>query len=206
MTDESTVRPERTTTNDDVTDIKERERALDILVRNYPGMIYHCRDDEDWSMLYVNDGALGLTGYGSDDFVSKRISYAPLIDESDRDRVRSSIREAIAARRPFDIEYRIRTRLGAEKNVREHGAGIFSADGRLLFLEGFISDVTIQRRTDAALETSERRYRELFEQAPVGIFSTASDGRALGVNPALAWMLGCTAPTKSRGRATGSRS
>ena len=46
MTDESTVRPERTTTNDDTTDIKERERALDILVRNYPGMVYHCRDDE----------------------------------------------------------------------------------------------------------------------------------------------------------------
>lgn len=61
MTDESTVRPERTTTNDDTTDIKERERALDILVRNYPGMVYHCRDDEDWSMLYVNDGAIGLT-------------------------------------------------------------------------------------------------------------------------------------------------
>lgn len=197
MTDESTVRPERTTTNDDVTDIKERERALDILVRNYPGMVYHCRDDEDWSMLYVNDGALGLTGYGNDDFVSQRISYESLIHESDRDRVRSSIREAIAARRPFDVEYRIRTRDGAEKNVREHGSGVFSADGRLLFLEGFISDVTIQRRTDAALETSERRYRELFEQAPIGIFSTASDGRALGVNPALARMLGCASPQEA---------
>ena len=197
MTDESTIRPERTTTNDDTTDMKERERALDILVRNSPGMVYHCRDDEDWSMLYVNDGARGLTGYGSDDFVSKRISYASLIDESDRDRVRSSIREAIAARRPFDIEYRIRTRDRAEKNVREHGAGIFSTDGQLLFLEGFISDVTIQRRTDAALETSERRYREIFEQAPVGIFSTTSDGRALGVNPALARMLGCASPQEA---------
>ena len=206
MTDESGILSNQSVNPGDTTVLKERERALDILARNYPGMIYHCRDDEDWSMLYVNDGARGLTGYGSDDFVSKRISYASLIDESDRDRVRSSIREAIAARRPFDIEYRIRTRDRAEKNVREHGAGIFSTDGQLLFLEGFISDVTIQRRTDAALETSERRYRELFEQAPIGIFSTASDGRALGVNPALAWMLGCTAPTNSRGRASGSRS
>ncbi len=197
MTDESNIRRKRTAEHGDTTVMKERERALDILMRNYPGMIYHCRDDEDWSMLYVNDGALGLTGYGCDEFVSRRIPYTSLIHESDRDRVRSSIREAIAAQSPFDVEYRIRTRGGAEKNVREHGVGIFSADGQLLFLEGFISDVTAQRRADAALETSERRYRELFEQAPVGIFSTTSDGRALGVNPALARMLGCESPQEA---------
>ena len=97
------IRSNQSVNPGDTSVMKERERALDFLARNYPGMIYHCRDDEDWSMLYVNDGALGLTGYGSDDFVSKRISYASLIDESDRDRVRSSIREAIAARRPFDL-------------------------------------------------------------------------------------------------------
>jgi PAS domain S-box-containing protein len=41
-----------------------------------------------------------------------------------------------------------------------------------------------------ALEESERRYREIFEQATEGIFQTTEDGRILAANPALADILG----------------
>ena len=41
-----------------------------------------------------------------------------------------------------------------------------------------------------ALQQSERKYRSLFENAPVGIFTTTSDGRAISVNPEMARIVG----------------
>jgi PAS domain S-box-containing protein len=45
-----------------------------------------------------------------------------------------------------------------------------------------------------ALAQSEARYRQIFEQSPLGIFRSTLDGRILEANPAMAGMLGCADP------------
>src|SRR5690606_32342223 len=55
---------------------------------------------------------------------------------------------------------------------------------------GVMRDVTEERRQRAALERAARRYRELFEESPVGLFRTRRDGSVLEVNPAMARLLG----------------
>ena len=52
-------------------------------------------------------------------------------------------------------------------------------------------------RAQLALEGSESRYRQLIESAPVGIFQTSSEGRALFVNPAMARILGVGSPEEA---------
>jgi len=54
----------------------------------------------------------------------------------------------------------------------------------------------------AALETSEHRYRALFDNAPVGIFQTTVDGRATIVNPEMAAIVGCATPEEAIARFT----
>lgn len=52
-------------------------------------------------------------------------------------------------------------------------------------------DLARQAQTAAdALAESERRYRTLVENAPVGIFTTTSQGKVIAANPAMARMLG----------------
>ena len=46
----------------------------------------------------------------------------------------------------------------------------------------------------AALEASERRYRELVDLAPIGIFRSTLEGRFVSVNPALVSLLGYDSP------------
>src|SRR3954452_24040335 len=41
-----------------------------------------------------------------------------------------------------------------------------------------------------ALQESQRAYRDLFENAPIGIYRTTADGTIMMTNPALAEMLG----------------
>ncbi|HMM37985.1 MAG TPA: EAL domain-containing protein [Desulfovibrio sp.] len=60
--------------------------------------------------------------------------------------------------------------------------------GRLLLLARDLSSV-------AALERSERRYRNVFDNAVEGIFVTTPDGRYIDANPALARMYGFDSPT-----------
>ncbi len=47
------------------------------------------------------------------------------------------------------------------------------------------------RRTEEALHETEQRYKNLFDNAHVGIYRTTPDGRILVANPALMRMLGC---------------
>lgn len=51
-----------------------------------------------------------------------------------------------------------------------------------------------RRKIDEALRRSEVRFRELFMNAPIGIFQSTPDGRLLTANPALAATLGYKSP------------
>ncbi|MDD5263714.1 MAG: PAS domain S-box protein [Candidatus Bipolaricaulis sp.] len=62
--------------------------------------------------------------------------------------------------------------------------------GDLAFALRGLDTAEASRRAEAALETSEARYRSLFENAILGIYQMTSDGRILAANPALVAMLG----------------
>ena len=55
---------------------------------------------------------------------------------------------------------------------------------------GLARDVTEERAQQRAIEAAERRYRELFEESPVGLFRTLHDGTIVDANPAMVHMLG----------------
>lgn len=133
--------------------LHESRRRLTTLMSNLEGMVYRCRNTKDWTMEFVSEGSENLTGYSPDDLVDDhRIAYGSLIHPKDREMVWTRIQAALRHRGPFEIMYRIHTKQGDEKWVWEQGRGVSDAQGRILALEGFISDVTEQQRSAEALE------------------------------------------------------
>ncbi len=119
------------------------ERALLTLMNSLPGMAYRGPLARQRQMDLVNNGAWDLTGFEPDSFmIPSSIPYGSLIHADDQDFVWQELQMAVQERRAFELQYRIRTAEGQIKWVLERGSGLFASDGKLLAVEGFISDIT----------------------------------------------------------------
>ncbi len=137
---------------------RESERRLATLMGNLPGMAFRCRNDSDWSMEFVSQGALPLTGYAPGDLIDNRtVAYGDLIHPADRDTVWNEIQQALSGQRPYTLTYRIRTAKGQERWVWEQGIGVGGTEGAPVAIEGFISDITELKMAEAALRISKER-------------------------------------------------
>jgi diguanylate cyclase (GGDEF)-like protein/PAS domain S-box-containing protein len=173
----------------------DQERLLKTLLSQLDGMVYRSRDDEFWTMEFVSEGCQALTGYRPEDLLfNSRVSYEDVTHPEDRGRVRLSIREAITARRRFDIAYRITRADGEVRWVSERGTGIYGAEGKLQAIQGFVWDITRQREDEQALREAELRYRSIFENSVEGMFQSTPEGRYIAANPALARIFGYDSP------------
>ncbi len=144
-------------------ELRESQRSLQTLLSNLPGMAYRSRPGMPWQVDFVSEGALELTGYPPSALVgSGESSLVRLIDADDRAALRRGIEEAIAERRPFHLNYRIRTADGTVKWVMEQGRAIHDETGAVERLEGIITDVTDRIQARQLLQQRvEERTREL---------------------------------------------
>ncbi len=75
--------------------------------------------------------------------------------------------------------------------VRENAKVVRDANGKILYFEGTVEDITERKLAEEKLQRSEAQLRSLIDNAPYGIYQSdpRSDG-FLDVNPALVEMLG----------------
>ncbi len=131
----------------------ESERRLHTLMNHLPGMAYRCRNDADWTMEFVSQGATALTGYSPDALIgNKRIAFARLIHPADRARVDADVQACLATGKPYRVIYRLLNAQGETRWVWEQGQGVFSPDRDETLLEGFISDITEQHESERVQE------------------------------------------------------
>jgi len=138
--------------------LEESRREMETLLSNLPGMAYRCRNDREWTMVFVSEGCYDLTGYTTDDLMNnRRISYNEIIHPEDREAVWDQVQEALQKQAHFQLNYRIITAEGEVRWVWEQGIGVHSPTGELVSLEGFITDNTERRKAEEILRLNFER-------------------------------------------------
>ncbi|HOW55038.1 MAG TPA: PAS domain S-box protein [Syntrophorhabdaceae bacterium] len=149
----------------------ENQRRLMTLMSNLQGMAYRCRNDRDWTMEFVSDGCLNLTGYSPEDLIDSRVvSYAGLIAPDDRDMVWDMVQNSISGCTPFRMQYRIHTKDGRLKWVSEQGIAVMDSEGAVQALEGFITDITDLKQAEDGLRRMNAFLDSIVENIPDMIF------------------------------------
>jgi PAS domain S-box-containing protein len=132
------------------------------LMSNLPGIAYRCKNDQWWTMMYMSEGCASVTGYTANELLeNSNKSFSSLIYPDDLDYVRKNVDEAIANRTRFQMEYRIWGKEGDLRWVWEQGNAIYSADNQVMFLDGYIADITQRKRIEDEVKQAARSLVEL---------------------------------------------
>lgn len=152
--------------------LRESQERLETLVANLPGMAYRCRKDAQWTMTYVSEGCEAITGYKREELEENRVvRYSQLMHETDREVHTTRCRELIDAHESYQGEYRLIDRYGRERWIHESASGVYDSDGSVLFVDGFIQDVTAARRAKSEREQLDRKVRETQKLESLGVLA-----------------------------------
>ncbi|MFH0983504.1 MAG: PAS domain-containing protein [Planctomycetota bacterium] len=163
--------------------LRASERRFPLLAENIPGVVYLCRNDRRYTMRYLNDAVEVLTGYPKEEFLEDRVSFADLYHPDDAPNVYGQVDQALAEKRPFHLVYRIKHRSGEWRWVEEFGTGVFEEEsGELLFLEGFLSNITERRGAEEALRESRQMLQLVLDTIPARVFWKDRNSVYIGCN------------------------
>ena len=150
------------------------------LAESLPGVVYQCRNDEFWSMLFLNDRIMDLTGYSKRQLLSGEVKFSELIHPDDVNYVSTAIAVALNKYQPFYLLYRLLHRDGSVRWVEEAGGAVRSGD-RIVCLQGYINDITERKASEERLRESEAMLRTLSDATFECIF-LSDKGVCIGQN------------------------
>jgi PAS domain S-box-containing protein len=192
---------EQTTEHDTGKKFRESERRLKTLLSHLPGMSYRCMNDRNWTMEFVSEGCMAVTGYDPEELiVNNHLSYRQIIHPEYRDIVWETCQTAIQSKKSFKIEYKIITKTGDTKWVREQGEGIFSDQDTFIAVEGCIIDINDQKLAEQALVESKQMIESILNTIPVPVFWKDYKGFFLGCNKPFAFDAGLSSPSELIGK------
>ena len=111
------------------------------MVESAPAYFY-LASAEDSSTLYRSPQAVAMLGYTLAEWSDDPDLWKRLLHPEDRDRVLAAFDLAARGGPKFQAEYRLRTRSGAVRWVRDHAALIPDPAGEGMVLQGVVLDIT----------------------------------------------------------------
>ena len=171
--------------------LQDRERKLRYLIETTNDLVWEI--DLNGVYTYAGPSVKDLLGYDIDELIGTTIFDSVAHEEKERTRGFFTDR----CKKPESFSGRIVTLLHKDSRqviVEISGTPLFDDNGKLLGWCGFDKDVTARERAEESLLESEKRYRNLFENAQAGVFRATLDGsRFLAVNKKFPEILGYSA-------------
>lgn len=183
----------------DITERKEAEKALRESEEKYRSIFENAvegmfQSTPEGQLITANPSMARIFGYTSQEEMISQVSSIGLqlyANEEDRGAFQKLLREhGIAGGFEAPFFRKDGSILWGTLNVR----AVTDAEKNVLYYEGTLEDITPRKTAEEELRKSEEKYRDIFENAVMGIYQVTTGGKFLSANPILANIHGYDSP------------
>ncbi|MDR1915113.1 MAG: response regulator [Synergistaceae bacterium] len=128
-------------------------RRTETLMSNLPGMVYQCLNDPpNFTFTFVSEGCYNLIGYTPEELLGNNsIKFFDMVHPDDLGPLEKLNAETLSIGLPLETTFRMIMKNGSVKWIWERSRVVDkNPDGTPHLLEGFYTDITEQRRLEAA--------------------------------------------------------
>ncbi len=169
--------------------IKESEKKFRLLAENSIDCIWSM--NKQLRFTYLSPSLYRMTGYHPEEWIGTHLAAHFTRKEFFKAGIMAA--KAIKHYKTFDsvnFTTKMLNKNNEEIPVEITGRVVIDEKGNLVGLQGATRDIKERVKSENRLIDSEMKYKELFDNTPIGIFRTNSEGRSLQVNYAMARILG----------------
>ena len=153
----------------DISALKQAEQRYRDLIEQLP-LVTYIDEPAVAPSIYISPQIEGLLGYSADEWLGDPELFVKLLHPDDRERVLADHERVFAVGdSSWSFEYRLVARDGRTVWLRDDAVVVKDDEGKPLYVQGFLMDVTKRREAEEALRKSEERFRAMFEDAPIGV-------------------------------------
>jgi PAS domain S-box-containing protein len=133
--------------------LRDSRNQFQSLVDNISGAVYRRDAGSGHALLFISDPVETIVGHPATAFLGLEPSLTlwDVVHHDDLEYVRRSVSRAYSEGVPWEVEYRVLHRDGGVRWVYEKGNQARGADGRAVYLDGFLLDVTDRREAEERL-------------------------------------------------------
>jgi PAS domain S-box-containing protein len=154
----------------DISALTQAEKRYRDLIEQLPLITYIDEPIATAPSVYVSPQVEALLGYAPDEWLADRELFPKLLHPDDRERVIADHARAFeVGDSRWSFEYRLLARDGRTVWIRDDAVVVRDDEGRPLYTQGFMMDISERKLAEQALRKSEERFRAMFEEAPIGI-------------------------------------
>jgi diguanylate cyclase (GGDEF)-like protein/PAS domain S-box-containing protein len=137
--------------------------------------------DLDLINIAANDNAVELLGYEIDEIVGSPVSRFILPSEQENSEAR--LDEVLSGGHIPIYERKVVTKEGRKVPVEVSLTLVYDDGGKPKHIQSIVRDISERKQLEQALQESERRYRQIVEEASETVYITDGFGRFTYVNP-----------------------
>jgi len=135
--------------------LHKAENKYRTLAEQIPPIIYTADPDQHIGVTYISP-RIETLGFGQEEWVADPELWFRQIHPDDQQRILGEIDRVAKSGEPFKSEYRLISRDGQVCWYLDEAVDIVDADGKLLFRQGFMLDITERKQAEEALSSREQ--------------------------------------------------
>jgi PAS domain S-box-containing protein len=149
--------------------------------------IQDTRSDESW----WSDQTYKIFGLKPQSRIINFNSFLEMVIPEYREMIAEKTQQALLSdKNSYNVDYEIIRKDNKRRIIHEEAVIERDEKGNPIQMTGIIQDVTEQRKAEQALKASEKNFRLLFENSPLGIYVANRHGKILEVNQSALNILG----------------